>query len=311
MPPTARTASRHPRLSGIAMSLAALILLAGSAHAAPTLGFVENWAGAGLNDWGGGAVYANPGTDGFNGVGDGYLLLSTNAFQQKLGARTFGLAYAGDWQAAGITQVRLWLNDVGTDDPLEMHFSIGVEQANFWQYNIAFLPPAGQWAEYVVDLSSAANWTHHVGTGTFAQALQGATNIHVRHDLAPYTQLPDNIIADVGIDRVLLTNGVVGVDPGGRVVAQPVRLAAPYPNPSSGPVAFSLEVYDGGAVTLEIVDAAGRRVRRAELAAGGPMSRIWTWDGRDDSGRATPAGVYRVRATSPSGGVSRGLVRID
>lgn len=311
MPPTARTPSRHPRLSGIALSLAALLLLAGSVHAAPTLGFVENWTGGGLNDWGGGATYANPGTGGFSGAGDGYLVMSTNAFQQKLGGRTFSAAYQGDWQAAGITQVRVWLNDVGTDDPLEMHFSIGIEQANFWQYDIAFLPPAGQWAEYVVDLSSATNWTHHIGTGTFAAALQGATNIHLRHDQAPYTQTPDNIIADVGIDRLLLTNGVVGVEPDGRAVAQPLRLAAPYPNPSNGPVAFSLEVYDGGAVTLEIVDVAGRRVRGAELAAGGPMSRIWTWDGRDDAGRPTPAGVYRVRATSPSGGVSRGLVRID
>ena len=310
MPPTARTPSRHPRLSGIALSLAALILLAGGVHAAPTLGFVEHWTGATLHDWGGGSTYSNPGTGGFLGAGDGYLLFSTS-FDGRLGARSLGAEYQGDWQAAGVTQVRLWLNDVGTDDPLEMHFSIGIEQANFWQYDIAFLPPAGQWAEFVVDLSSATNWTHHIGTGTFAAALQGATNIHIRHDLAPYTQQPDAITADVGLDRVLLTNGVVGVEPGGPAVAQPLRLAAPYPNPSNGPVAFSLEVYDGGAVTLEIVDVAGRRVRGAELAAGGPMSRIWTWDGRDDAGRVTPAGVYRVRAMSPSGGVSRGLVRID
>lgn len=312
MPPIARTIVRPTLRPGVALILAALVALPGSAHAAPTLGFVENWSGATLHDWGGGSAYSNPGTGGFNGAGDGYLRLSTpNGLQHKLGARSFGLEYQGDWQAAGITQVRLWLSDVGADDPLEMHFSIGIEQVNFWQYDIAFLPPAGQWAEYVVDLSSATNWTHHIGTGTFAQALQGVTNIHVRHDHAPYVQLPDDIDADVGLDRLLLTNGVVGVEPGGPAVANPVRLAAPYPNPSRGPVAFSLEVDEGGAVTLEIVDAMGRRVRRTELAAGGSSARVWTWDGRDDAGRALPAGVYRVRAMSPSGGMSRGLVRID
>jgi flagellar hook capping protein FlgD len=309
---TAHDAPLHARLTGLALALATLIASAVGAHAAPTLGFVEHWTGATLHDWGGGAVTTNPGAGGFNGASDGYLRFSTpNGVQHKLGARSFGLEYQGNWQAAGITQVRLWLNDVGVDDPLEMHFSIGAEQSNFWQYNIAFLPPNGQWAEYVVDLSSAANWTHHIGIGTFDQALQGVTNIHVRHDHAPFERVPDDIDADVGIDRVLLTNGVVGVEPGGPSVANPVRLDAPYPNPSRGPVAFSLEVYDGGAVTLEIVDAAGRRVRRAELAAGGAISRVWTWDGRDDAGRAMPAGYYRVRATSPSGGMSRGLVRID
>ena len=310
MHPTAHAAPLHLRLAGLALALAVSIAAAAGAQAAPTLGFVEHWTGATLHDWGGGSTYSNPGTGGFGGASDGYLVIST-PLVGRLGARSLGTEYQGDWQAAGITQVRLWLNDVGADDPLEIHFSIGLEQSNFWQYNVAFLPPAGQWAEYVVDLSSDANWTHHIGTGTFAAALQGATNIHVRHDNAPYTQQPDQIAADVGLDRLLLTNGVVGVEPRGPSVANPVRLDAPYPNPSRGPVAFSLEVFDGGAVTLEIVDAMGRRVRRTELAAGGSISRVWTWDGRDDAGRATPAGVYRVRATSPSGGMSRGLVRID
>jgi hypothetical protein len=312
MSPNPRPATRHRILSSIALALVTLLVFAGGADSAPTLGHVQNWSGAGLNDWGGGAINSNPGTGGLNGAGDGYLRFSTpNGNAHKLGARSFGVEYQGDWQAAGITQVRLWLNDVGADDPLEMHFSIGIEQGNFWQYDLAFLPPAGQWAEFVVDLSSATNWTQNIGVGTFAAALQGVTAIHVRHDKAPFVQAPDDLDGDVGLDRVLLTNGIVGVEPGGPAVAQPLRLATPVPNPSRGPVAFTLEVYDGGAVNLEIVDVAGRRVRRAELAAGGSTTRVWTWDGRDDSGRALPAGYYRVRATSPSGGMSRGLVRID
>jgi hypothetical protein len=113
------------------------------------------------------------------------------------------------------------------------------------------------------------------------------------------------------MDHLLLTNGIVGVEPERRTVMQPVQLAAPVPNPSRGPVALALQVFDGGAVRVDVVDAAGRRVRSAELAAGGSVQRVWTWDGLDDSGRAVPAGYYRVRATSPSGGTSRGLVRVN
>jgi len=298
------------RIASLALGLACLVPLAGAALAAPTLGFVENWTGNPL--WGGGAAYSNPGTGGVGGTGDGFLRFTTrNIPQNRLGARSFGTEYQGDWQAAGISQVRLWLNDVDADDPLEMHFTFGIEHVNVWQYDIAFMPPHGQWAEFVVDLSSATNWTQTFGPGTFAAALQAVATIHVRHDRPPFALEPDTIDADVGLDRLLLTNGIVGVEPGGPTVAQPLRLAAPFPNPSRGPVAFSLEVFDGGAVMIEVVDAAGRRVRQAELAAGGPVTRVWTWDGRGETGRPMPAGYYRVRATSPSGGMSRGLVRIE
>ena len=299
------------RIASSALGLACLFLLAGAALAAPTLGFVENWTGTPL--WGGGASYSNPGSGGVGGASDGFLRFSTPhpvSGQRKLGARSFGPEYQGDWLAAGISQVRVWLNDVGVDDPLEMHFSIGVEQTNFWQYDIAFLPPHGQWAEFVVDLSSATNWTQTIGIGTFAAALQAVTAVHVRHDHAPFMQEPDLIDGDVGLDRLLLTNGVVAVASGAPTVPRALQLAAPMPNPSRGPVSFALEVYDDGPVTLDVVDAAGRLVRRAELAAAGPGPRIWVWDGRDAHGRSAPAGYYRVRAMGRAGGVSRGLVRV-
>ena len=297
----------------LALSLACLFPLAGPALAAPTLGFVEHWSGTTLHNWGGGPSNSNPGSGGVLGAGDGFLRFSTphpTSGQRRLGVRTFGTDYAGNWTAAGITQVHLWLNDVEADDPLEMHFSIGIEQANFWQYDVAFLPPHGQWAEFVVDLSSPTNWTQTIGPGTFAAALQGVTAAHVRHDHAPFIQEPDFIDGEAGLDRVLLTNGVVGVAPGSPIVPRAIQLAAPTPNPSRGAVSFALEVYDDGPVTMDVVDAAGRLVRRAELAAAGPGPRIWVWDGRDAHGRSAPAGYYRVRAMGRSGGVSRGLVRV-
>jgi hypothetical protein len=305
--------SSRPRFGeSLLLSLAAALTFTGAAIAAPTLGFLESWPGASLQGWGGGSALSNPGAGGTGGATDGYLRFSTpNGGQRRLGVNSFGTEYAGDWAAAGITQVRLWLNDVGTDDPLEIHFSVGDGTSNFWQYNVSFLPPHDRWAEFVVDLSSDANWTRIIGAGTFAQALQAVDRVHVRHDLAPFGQSPDLIDADAGLDRVLLTNGVTGVAPGGPGAPRALELAAPMPNPSRGVVAFSLEMFDGGAVSLEIVDVTGRLVRRAGLAATGPGARAWTWDGRDASGRAAPAGYYRVRAVGAAGGASRGFVRLD
>jgi hypothetical protein len=257
-------------------------------------------------------MVSNPGTGGTGGATDGYLRFSTpNGALHNLGVHTTGAGYMGDWTAAGITQVRLWLNDVGADDPLEIHVSIGIPFTNFWQYDVGFAPPHGQWTEFVVDLSNPANWTQIIGTGTFAQALEAADRLHVRHDLAPFVQQPNALDGDVGLDHVLLTNGIVGVTPGGPIAPRALQLAAPAPNPSRGAVGITLQVYEAGPVRLEVVDAAGRLVRRAELASAGPGPLAWIWDGRDAAGRDVPAGYYRVRAAGRSGGMSRGLVRVD
>ena len=304
-----RSPLRPPFVAALALCLTGATALIGTVRAAPTLGFVENWPGTLLQGWTSQAVRVNPGTGGLGGSADGFLRFSTpSGLVHNLGVVSFGLEYNGNWTAAGITQVRLWLNDVDADDPLEMHFALG-NSLNFWHYDVGFLPPHNQWAEFVVDLTSA-NWTRIIGTGTFAQALQTVDRVHIRHDKPPFAQVPDPLDGDVGLDRLLLTNGIVGVPPGGPPVAQPLRLAAPVPNPSRGPVAFSLEVFDAGPVWLEVVDASGRLVRRAELAGGVSGTRIWTWDGRDETGRLAPAGYYRLRAEGRSGGMSRALVRV-
>ena len=301
-----RTPARHAPL--VLLSLAAALVHSGVARSA-TLGFREPWTST-TAGWAGNANPMNPGTGGLGGAGDGFLHISTpSGLLHNLGSVSFEPQYTGNWTTAGITQVRLWLNDVGVDDPLEMHFGIGTD-VNFWQYNPGFLPPNSQWGQFTVDLSSSANWTRIIGTsGTYAAALQGADRILVRHDKPPFVMTPDAIDADVGIDGLLLTNGVAGVGPDANV-AHPLLLAPPVPNPSRGPVALSLEVYDQGPVRLEIVDAAGRLVRRARLPGGQPGPRIWTWDGRDESGRPVPAGYYGVRAAGDSGGMSRPLIRV-
>lgn len=312
MPCRSRSLHRPPCLAAPILALIATLALATASVAAPTLGFVETFPGTSVSTWGlGGAIESNPGSGGTGGATDGYLQFKTpNGLQHNLGVRSLGPEYAGNWTAAGITQVRLWLNDVGADDPLEMHFAIG-NGLNFWSYDVAFLPPLHQWAEFVVDLSSSTNWTQIIGTGTFAQALQAVDRVHVRHDHAPFIQSPDPLDGDAGLDHLLLTNGTLGVPRGAGQAPRALTLAAPAPNPSRGEVTFSLTTFEAGPVRLEIVDATGRLVRQATLASADPATLHWTWDGIDRHGRTAPAGVYRVRAIGGSGGVSRGLVRVQ
>jgi hypothetical protein len=303
------------RLGILSAALIATSVWTCAAHAAPTLGFIEEWPGISLSGWLGATNADNPGSGGVAGAGDGFLRLSSAAPAQ-FGIFSTGAEYTGDWQVAGITHVIISLNNLGTPDPIEIHFGIGRDahdlSPNFWQYDIGFIPPVGTWQAFDVDLSSA-NFTRIFGPGTstLAGALTDVKKIHFRHDLAPYAQLPDSVAGDVGLDRLVLSNVSLSVEPSARFAArQPVALAPPAPNPSRGRVVLSLETFEGGPVHLQIVDAGGRLLRRAELADGPAGGRSWTWDGTDDRGRALAPGVYRVRAWGPSGGTSRPLIRV-
>jgi hypothetical protein len=198
----------HGRLGVLTFfPLLAALAVASPAASDPTFGFVENFSVSGIGSWGGGSTLANPLTGGFGGVSDGYLKVST-ATTANLGARSDGPEYTGNWTAAGINEVHLWLNDVGVDEPLEIHFLIG-PASNFWSYNVGFAPPLHGWGEFVVPLNGPTGWTRTIGTsGTFADALTHVEQILIRHDRAPYIQQPDPLKGDFGIDRIVLTSNV-------------------------------------------------------------------------------------------------------
>lgn len=286
----------------------ALLFFAAIAQAAPVPGLVESWPDSGSTDlWAGGSVYANPGHGGAGGDGDGYLKISTT-LAGNLGTHSGGTTYVGDWLAAGITKVFLWLDDVGNPDPLEIHFLVGSNN-NRWSYNTGFVPPNNQWALYVVDLTDTTNWTQTiapVGGGSFSLALQHVDVVNVRHDLAPYVQNPDDLKGDFGLDELTLS-ATTGISPHPSSV-RPLAFHAPAPNPARAPFAFSYETFVEEPVRVQVVDARGTIVRTADLGAQPAGVHSWTWDGEADHGRRVAAGVYRVRIAGTSGGMSRPFV---
>jgi hypothetical protein len=87
-------------------------------------------------------------------------------------------------------------------------------------------------------------------------------------------------------------------------------LVAAAPSPFRTDVALTLAFARAGEAELVVHSVDGRRVRtlaRGHFDAG--THRV-TWDGRDDSGRDVPSGVYFARLRSPEGTFGRSLVRI-
>src|SRR5439155_26282500 len=89
---------------------------------------------------------------------------------------------------------------------------------------------------------------------------------------------------------------------GGDVAPGALELAAPYPNPTRGPLArFEFALPRTGAVRLEILDVEGRRLRTlvaGTLAAG---RYVRGWDLRDERGSAIAPGIFQARVGSRGG----------
>ncbi|MBD3160540.1 MAG: hypothetical protein GF346_00315, partial [Candidatus Eisenbacteria bacterium] len=90
---------------------------------------------------------------------------------------------------------------------------------------------------------------------------------------------------------------VTCTDPAGiadRLGEAELRLAA-APNPLSERTALSFRIGTQADVTVEILDAAGRRVRTLRAGILAPGIHTIRWDGRDRRDRPVPDGVYFTR----------------
>lgn len=97
-------------------------------------------------------------------------------------------------------------------------------------------------------------------------------------------------------------------------IADNVPLAASLsirvaPNPFAGPTDLAFAGPGGTEAALLIVDASGRRVRTAWLGVLDGRTNTVHWDGRDDSAREVPAGVYLARLRSGARSVAVRLVK--
>ncbi len=86
------------------------------------------------------------------------------------------------------------------------------------------------------------------------------------------------------------------------------NLTSAYPNPAhvGADMRFVLESPGGGEAHVDVLDGAGRRVRRLEAGTPGQGVHELAWDGRNDAGQVCAPGVYRARLVAP--GATKTLV---
>jgi choice-of-anchor B domain-containing protein len=115
----------------------------------------------------------------------------------------------------------------------------------------------------------------------------------VAADLDPGT----STIVEAAIDDLILYDAATPqVGAPGRDTPARLAFRTPWPNPARGTVALSLELPRSGDVEVDVLDVGGRHVRTLHRgpAAEGVLSL--SWNGADDAGRVTSAGLYFVRA---------------
>lgn len=84
-----------------------------------------------------------------------------------------------------------------------------------------------------------------------------------------------------------------------------------YPNPFGQQVFISLDASGKEPLRLTVYNLRGQKVRNLYDGKPGAGKLSLTWDGCDDAGRQTSAGVYFIRVSSPSGSYHRKILRMS
>ena len=108
------------------------------------------------------------------------------------------------------------------------------------------------------------------------------------------------------IRRIVRTSTVAAPEPPPDAAHRGVSFATPYPSPSRGAVHLAYTLREAALVELQILDLGGRVARRlVDRGPAEPRTYECSWDGRDDKGRALPAGIYRAVLTAGGERVER------
>jgi hypothetical protein len=86
------------------------------------------------------------------------------------------------------------------------------------------------------------------------------------------------------------------------------RLAFAQPNPFQGSATLAFSLAQGGAVELAVYSVDGRRVKTLVSGVREPGEYRPVWDGRDDHGNPTSAGVYYARLVAGKSHFTRSIV---
>jgi hypothetical protein len=99
----------------------------------------------------------------------------------------------------------------------------------------------------------------------------------------------------------LLTEEVAKMPPAVWDAPKRTQITASFPNPFNPETTIRFDAVEAGLFEIQIVDTAGRRVRRFEKEVFGPgVGFEVRWDGKDSRGTPAASGVYFVQLRGPN-----------
>jgi endonuclease I len=138
---------------------------------------------------------------------------------------------------------------------------------------------------------------------SWKERARNAAIYEYQHNRNPFVDHPEFVSAIYDSNNV---TGVHGAEP-----PRLVMLRAAMPNPFQARTVLVYDLPRRGAVALRIYDVSGRLVRSLESGAVQEAGRhAVEWDGRDDAGTATTAGLYFGRLEAGGESAVRRLVRV-
>jgi hypothetical protein len=147
-----------------------------------------------------------------------------------------------------------------------------------------------------------------VGAGAAGGASQGASvSLSVDGNTAIVGGPSDGDGA--GAAWVFIDPAVLAVGPP-TSQADAIEFAPVTPNPASSVVTLRFALPHAASVSLAIFDPAGRRIREVASGVASQGEHAFTWDLRDESGRAAGAGVYLARLEVQGRVVTRKLAML-
>jgi len=139
---------------------------------------------------------------GVGGESDGFLAIATSSVARFAARAINAPQYSGDYITAGVDRIGFWLRDIGAGDDIVMRVGVGTQQ-NFWISNLG-VDPGFTWRQHEVSLTDAASWTQVIGSGSFTDAISGASVLQFRAAELPEGKAPDSVLGDIGVDRIAL-----------------------------------------------------------------------------------------------------------
>jgi choice-of-anchor B domain-containing protein len=186
----------------------------------------------------------------------------------------------------------------------------------YWRWFYGNTPPF-DWLATQISNDNGASWTTVDTTRGIQNSWEEAT-IRVEDYVVPTAQMKVRFIAadwdvnslvEAAIDDFAYYDAATP-QTGAPMSGTPGRLAwrAPWPNPARGLVRLALELPRRGAVDVDVIDLAGRRVRALHRGSANAGLLVLRWEGLDEAGQRSPAGVYFVRARLEGKSVETRLV---